>query len=217
MHPLRLLVYDATDRLTPAWRAGSWLYRRLGRIDLAHPATSWAGALDWLATVRAGEPIGEIQFWGHGHWGQALIARTDVLDASATEPGHPLHATLMRIRMRLIPGGRALWWWRTCETYGARAGHDFAVRWTRMLDCTTAGHTYVIGLWQSGLVVLRPGETPAWSIDDGLRAGTGDAPLAARRSHPIAPSTITCFTGALPATVHHPEHSAPATVRGRGQ
>jgi hypothetical protein len=199
VRPARLLVYDDTCRpgLSNAWAAGSWLYRRLGRIDEAHPATSWADALVWLATATPDRPIAEVQYWGHGNWGCAKVG-DDVLDARALEPGHALYPLLARVRARLVPGGRALWWWRTCETFGARAGHDFAIRWTRFLDCTSAGHTYVIGVWQSGLRVLRPGEEPAWSPTEGLRDGTADAPVTARRSSPAAPSTITCFTGAIP-------------------
>jgi hypothetical protein len=197
--PLRLLIHDATcgggrgrPGLSHAWGAGAWLHRGLDRFDAAYGASSWADALEWLACVTPGAPIEEVQYWGHGRWGRALIA-DDVLDVSALEPGHRLHEPLVRIRARLVPDGRALWWWRTCETFGADAGHELAIRWTRFFNCTSAGHTHVIGVWQSGLHVLRPGEAPDWSPDEGLREGTPAAPIAARSSRPGAPHTITCF------------------------
>jgi hypothetical protein len=200
---LRLVIYDATctggralPGLSHAWRSGTWLYRGLGRIDAAFGAASWADALAWLAAVRPGERIAEVQYWGHGRWGLARVA-DDTLDATALEPGHPLHDPLRAVKDRLAGPG-ALWWWRTCETFGARAGHDFATRWTRFLGCRAAGHTYVIHAWQSGLHALAPGDVPAWSAREGLREGTPEAPVAARSSWPGAPSTVTCFTGTIP-------------------
>lgn len=71
---LRLLVYDDTCThdligpigLTHTWRLGARLYAGLGRIDAAKPARNWVEALEWLASIRADEPIAEVQFWGHG-------------------------------------------------------------------------------------------------------------------------------------------------------
>jgi hypothetical protein len=192
---LRLLVFDATrrDPLSLAWRAGATVYRALG-IDAAFPATSWRDALAWLAA--ADRPIAEIQFWGHGKWGRALIGN-DVLDARSTEPGHELNATLAAVRDRLAP--QALWWWRTCETFGARRGHEFAMAWTGFLGARSAGHTYVIHAWQSGLHVLAPGERPTWSPSEALIAGTPEHPIKAARSSVFAPSTIHFLTSRLPS------------------
>ena len=52
-----------------------------------------------------------------------------------------------------------LWWFRTCEAFGATRGHDFARRFTDFFGGRAAGHTYIIGLWQSGLHSLRAGES----------------------------------------------------------
>jgi hypothetical protein len=199
---LRLVVYDATctgkrgPGLSHAWWTGVRLYRGLGRVDAAFGARSWADALHWLASVRPGERIAAVQYWGHGRWGLARVG-DDTLDGSALEPGHHLHDALSAVRARLA-GRDALWWWRTCETFGAHAGHDFATRFTRFLGCRAAGHTYVIHAWQSGLHVLAPGADPDWSPAEGLREGTPDAPRKARSSWPGAPSTVTCFTAAVP-------------------
>jgi hypothetical protein len=199
---LRLLIYDRTcggraglPGLSHAWGAGRHLYRGLGRIDAGFGAASWSEALDWLAGVRATRPIGEIQFWGHGRFGCALIAG-EVLDLHALSPGHPLHERLARIRDRMLRGRDGLWWFRTCETFGGTAGHAFARAWTQFFACRAAGHTHVIGVWQSGLHALLPGAEPTWSVDEGL-AASASAP-AALPSRPGAPNTIHFLSGRIP-------------------
>lgn len=200
---LRLLLHDATcagrrwaPGLSLAWSAGARLYSGIGRIDGWHGASDWAQGLAWLASYRPAEPIASIQFWGHGKWGRALIDR-DSLDAAALAPGHPLRQALEAVRERLAP--EACWWFRTCETFGAEPGQDFARRFTDFLGRRAAGHTFVIGHWQSGLHSLAPGQTPGWSPDEGLAGGTAATPARARRSRPGAGNTITCWHGHIPA------------------
>jgi hypothetical protein len=203
--PLRLMVFDATwargserslmqSGLTSSWFAGGALYAALGRLDERTGATSWAQALDWLGSVQPGRPISEIQFWGHGRFGRAFIG-SDVLDKDALVPTHRLHDALARVRDRLAPD--ALWWFRTCETFGTQAGHEFATSWTRFFRARAAGHTYVIGPWQSGLHSLAPGAVPTWSITEGL--GDDVNRRSALMSSARAPHTITCLHGAVPA------------------
>jgi hypothetical protein len=91
----RLMVYDRTcagrwglPGLTASWRAGGVLYRGLGRLDAWHGVSSWTEALDWLLARSETRPIAEIQYWGHGTWGRALVAR-ESLDVRALSPGHP--------------------------------------------------------------------------------------------------------------------------------
>lgn len=198
MPHLRLLVYDATkhDPLSLAWRGGSALYRGVRAIHRARGVRSWAEALGWLATVQPAVPIDEIQYWGHGKWGCAFVG-DDRLDAAATEPGHPLYVPLVAVRARLARPD-ALWWWRTCETFGADRGLAFAARWASFLGCRTAGHTHVIGAWQSGLHVLGPGQVPAWSPTEGLAEGTAAVPVRALDSRRRAPATIHFLTTRLP-------------------
>ena len=202
MRGLRLMIYDDTCRgprlslgLTHSWIGGALLYRGLGRLDAAFGARSWAGALEWLVGAAGERPIDEIQFWGHGRWGIAKIA-DDVLDVSALSADSPHHGRLCQVRERMSAG--AQWWFRTCETFGARRGQDFARRWTDFFERPAAGHTFIIGPWQSGLHRLRPGERPAWPDDEGIAEGTAAAPLRALWSGPRQPNTITCFHGAIP-------------------
>lgn len=205
MKALRLLVFDrtCTGRLRPglsdAWAAGRHLYRGLGRIDASRGVASWAEALDWLGAVAPGASIADVQYWGHGRWGRALVA-DDVLDAAALAPGHPLHAGLLRLRARLLPGRDGLFWLRTCETFGLALGKRFARDLADFLGCRVAGHTYVIGALQSGLHSLSPGEVPSWPDDEGVPEGhRGPAePAAGRWSRLWEPNTITCLQGKIP-------------------
>lgn len=193
----RLLVYDRTCArpvgLSTAWWAGSGLYRGLGRIDAARGVSSWKEALDWLG--EHDEPIAEVQYWGHGKWGAAFVDR-DVLDANALSPRHRLHRGMEALRERLVPG--ALLWFRTCETLGAASGIDFARRMSDYLGARVAGHTFIIGVHQSGLHGIAPGAVPDWSPSEGLVEGTPEEPRRARWSGPREPRTITCFSGAVP-------------------
>lgn len=203
MTALRLMVYDATwagrrptqSLLTSSWVAGAALYRGLGRLDRSYGATSWTDALAWLAEVERGRPISQIQYWGHGKWGRALIG-AHVLDRSALlEEKHALHEDLKALRARLSPS--SLVWLRTCESFGTAKGHAFAASLAELLRCRVAGHTYVIGPWQSGLHSLRPGEQATWPSNEGLPEGE-QSPKYAMTSSSAAPHTITCLHGAVP-------------------
>jgi hypothetical protein len=201
--PLRLLVYDRTCGppprlpvgLSTAWRTGSWLYRGLGRLDAAAGVASWREALEFLAGHAPTRPLAEVQYWGHGRWGRVLCDR-EPLDATVLGPAHPLHGLLGAVKERLLP--EALVWLRTCEAFGTHAGQDFARRLADGLGVRVAGHTHIIGFFQSGLHGLRPGELPAWSPEEGLAEGTASAPVRAHDSSPLAPRTITCLHGRVP-------------------
>ncbi len=198
------MIYDRTctgPRMRPglshAWMSGGLLYGHLlRRIDHWYGARTWAEALEWVAQIEPERAIAGVQFWGHGKWGRACIER-DMLDREALVPGHPLHASLEAIRERLV-GPEALWWFRTCETFGARPGQDFARRLTDFLECRAAGHTYIIAGWQSGLHSLRPGEVPGWSLTEGLAHGSPEDPRAALWSRRSEPHTIHCLSGQVP-------------------
>ncbi len=204
MTGLRLMVYDQTCRggflrpgLSHAWWAGGHLYRGLGRFDAWMGVASWRQALTFLAEIEPSRSIGEVQYWGHGKWGTAKVGE-EGLDAAVLNPSHELHELLGRVRDRFEPGGGGLWWFRTCETAGAHRGRAFVRGLADFLGARVAGHTYIIGLWQSGTHCVAPGGQPRWAPTEGLARGTADEPQAARRSNPFAPSTVNCLQGALP-------------------
>ena len=112
------------------------------------------------------------------------------------------------LREKLAPD--ALIWFRTCETFGARAGIGFAERLADFTGARVAGHTHVIGFHQSGLHGVAPGTRADWSEDEGLVEGTAESP---RRSHGSAPwraHTITCLAGEVPARWFSREYRAAA-------
>jgi hypothetical protein len=192
---MRVVVFDRTcrktrGRLSPIWSTGARLYRRLGRIDAIQGVASWDEALDWLASRP--EPIGEIQYWGHGKWGSALVG-DDTLDASAFDTRRD---RLEAVRARLAPD--PLIWFRTCETFGAKPGISFAELVADFFGARVAGHTYIIGFHQSGLHGLSPGARADWSPEEGLAEGTPDTPLRAKWSRPWRPRTITALNGSIP-------------------
>lgn len=192
---MRLIIYDRTcitrgNGLTTAWWAGSQLYRALGRADATFGAANWTEALAWLASFRSELLVSQIQYWGHGKWGRMMIGDHAFDARSLALPVIP------RIRERLT--SNALVWIRTCETFGADAGIDFAQRLAETLGVRVAGHTFIIGAIQSGLRALAPGKRPTWSRYEGLRAGTPAAPLAAHGSSLCEVRTVHCLSRSFP-------------------
>jgi hypothetical protein len=209
--PLKLIVFDATQvwqrplGLGASWYVGSWLYRALARVDAGFGAHSWTEALSFIEHYQPGRAISEVQYWGHGKWGCALIGG-EAFDLAALRPHHSLARGLQALRARLAPD--ALLWFRTCETLGASRGHEFSARLADFSGARVAGHTFEIGFLQSGLQVLCPGMAPHWSPAEGLARGTAEAPVRALPSSPSAPNTITCLTGVIPPSF------APASLPG---
>lgn len=201
---LRLMVYDRTCRgsgmfpgLSHAWGAGGGLLRTLRRLDAYRGVESWDEALRFLAEFEPDHPIAQVQFWGHGKWGSAKVDGQS-LGRHALEPGDPRHGPLRAVADRMLTGEAGLWWWRTCETFGANEGQSFARELAEFLDCRVAGHTYIIGHVQSGLHTLMPGQTPQWAADEGIREGTPDEPVAAYWSKIWRPKTITFLRDTIP-------------------
>ncbi|MGH1348168.1 MAG: hypothetical protein ACRBN8_41820 [Nannocystales bacterium] len=199
------MVYDRTctgkpyrPGLSHAWSSGKVLYRALGRIDHAIGVSSWDDAFRWLGTVGGETPISEIQYWGHGKWGLARVDR-QVFDAGALKSDHRWAPALDRIADRLLPQGRSTVWFRTCETLGCVPGQEFAQRFTERMQCRIAGHTFIIGHWQSGLHTLAPGQTPRWSAREGLKDGSPQSPSDAHWSRLWHPNTISFLHGTIPA------------------
>ncbi len=198
------MVYDRTCRgrailpgLSHAWASGGALYRGLGRLDAYRGVGSWDEALAWLAAYSPGRRIAEIQYWGHGKWGAARVG-DQALDRAALRPTHTLRQGLDRVAARLRPGAGGLFWFRTCETFGGEPGHEFAEAFTNVMGCRTAGHTYIIGHFQSGLHSLLPGDRPTWRTDEAIIAGTPRDPLRAAWSRRREPNTITFLHGRIP-------------------
>jgi hypothetical protein len=225
--PLRLVIFDRTDTrplrswigarlapgprtdgtsgvspgLSPVWRLGTLLHRLTGAADATLAASSWAEALAWAAAISEEKrrPIGSLQVWGHGGWGFMRLGATQ-LDEAALRPAHPLAAPLDSLREHLA-GPEALVWFRCCSTFGALAGRRFAARAASRLGCRVAGHTFIIGAFQSGTHVLRPGEHATWDEGEGVQRDAAGKAVEARWSGPSEPGTVSCLALDLPAEI----------------
>jgi hypothetical protein len=188
----RIIIYDRTaPRLSTIWAIGSRAYRALGGFDAISGVASWDEALDTIAAHP--EPISELQYWGHGKWGRVLVGNDSL---GVTDLQSSRRAKLEAVRERLAPD--ALVWLRTCETFGARAGLEFAERFADFFGARVAGHTYVIELFQSGLHVIAPGMRAEWDAHEGLVEGTVDLPRRAAWSRPWSPRTVTALDATIP-------------------
>jgi hypothetical protein len=67
------------------------------------------------------------------------------------------------------------------------------------MGCSAAGHTFVIGLLQSGLHRLEPGKAPHWPAAEGILEGTPADPQRSSWSGLTRPNTITCLQDRVPS------------------
>ena len=180
--------------LSHSWVLGGRLYRWLRWIDISHGVSSWAEALEWLATVKKDQPIARISFWGHGSPGKAFVDR-EAMQATSLEAGDHVKAWAA-VKERLTSDSQM--WFRTCSTFGAAAGIEFAKRWSEGLGCTVAAHRCNIGPLQSLGEAVRPGDSIMWDPTEGVAEGTADRPLRMKGSSLDKPNTIHMLTGYVP-------------------
>jgi hypothetical protein len=163
---MKLVIYDKTDiagwvRWT--WVIGAFLFKLFRRIDDYKGVETWGDAFDWLCSQK--HPIKEIQFWGHGTWGSAIVGLTRLQNVTM---GMGLYeADLVKLREKL--SADSIFWLRSCGCFGDLRGQDFAVRLSKALGCIVVGHTYIIHFWHSGTRVLHPGKMPDWPLDEGVK------------------------------------------------
>lgn len=156
---MRVAVYDKNPGegigqwfLSLSWLIGCFLHKLFGKLDDYHGATSWEDAFSWLET-RPG-PLASVQYWGHGSPGTVWLANKR-LDQTQFK----------RLVTKMTP--RSVLWFRTCSTFEGQQGYDISKYLTTTLNCVVAGHTRVIGVFQSGLHTRKPGEEPRWPLTEG--------------------------------------------------
>lgn len=170
---MKIILFDKTSRDIPgfAWAIGSFRpgWTRIG-------AKSWDEAMTEIADDRYGM-ISQLQLWGHARPGEPLIAGESI----------PSRFSAV-LRTAVTPD--SLVWFRSCSVFFGAKGRIFAERTANELGCRIAGHTHVIGPWQSGLYSLRPGVAPTWDVGNGdwmnLKSGWRE------------PRTIFCTRMAVP-------------------
>jgi hypothetical protein len=218
--PLRLVVYDATDVRKPGapivprvvrrtdgtaegtvglskfWWLGSWMHIYGMHADGALGASSWGEALRWAASFARSRnaKLAELQCWGHGGFGFMRMGGTR-WDREALAGRSPLAADLDGLRDVLADD--ALVWLRCCSAFGAPPGRAFAPALADRLRARVAGHTFIIGAWQSGTHSLRPTERPSWDEGEGIER-RADGSILPRNSTMTAPRTLACLRMSLP-------------------
>lgn len=180
----RVVLYDiAGDKpwpeMTDSWKVGARLYLAARRVDVALPISSWAEAAEKL---RQFSRVDMLQLWGHGRPGAALCGKEELTPEV----------------LRAFPSIGTLWL-RSCSTFHGPVGKAYAERLADATKGVVAGHTFLIGMLQSGLRTLKPGETPAWRDDEGYKGLAANGRRKTRGSLPWHPRTITCLHAEIPA------------------
>ena len=183
---MKVVVYDASyyaGWVGNTWVAGGRLYRALRKVDLVIPVLFWNQVYSELQRLPD-FGITDLQFWCHGYPGGVVInneaAAHDRIDSRLWKG----------IAAKIAPTGRV--WFRSCSTFARRQGQEFAQNLANTMDRRVVGHTYLTGVFQSGLHGLRPGEDVRWSEMEGVRVRK-DNTVELKTSGPFEPNTVTCL------------------------
>lgn len=156
---MRVTVYDKNpgprtmDKfLRFTWWLGCWFQKLIGAVDAYKGVTSWQEAQDWLLAQPA--PLTMVQYWGHGSPGTIWISQ---------QPTNAAHWKALKPQMATD----SIVWFRVCSSIQGDRGYAFAIELSNALNCTVAGHTRIIGVFQGGLHTLKPGAIASWPLTEG--------------------------------------------------
>lgn len=193
-----VMFYDASDwageQLRFSWIAGGHFYKMFRSLEETKGCMDWIDALKYLSSVQPEKKIDTIQFWGHGTPGRVWI-NNDFLSVRSLLASSPHRAQLLKLKERVTP--ETVIWFRSCNVFAGQEGHLFAIAFCQFMNCVIAGHTFIVGPWQSGLHTIRPGERPNWSKEEGL-IKKEDGSVEKVWSKPWSPNTVFCLTGKIP-------------------
>jgi hypothetical protein len=164
--------------LKTSWVVGCWLQKAVGAIDDYYGATTWEEARAWLASKQT--PINEIQYWGHGSPGTVWMTEKPISVAE-----------WISLKPLLAPD--AVLWFRVCDAFQGTWGQHFSKILADNLNCTVAGHTRIVGLWQGGLYTRKPNTEPSWSVTEGGEPSWLREDFKFWNKH-----TIFCLTSSIP-------------------
>lgn len=149
-----------TDPASWAMARGAFLYDP----DVHVAAHNWNGVFDQLErllpTIKG--PVEQVQVWGHGN-----VAAPRIGKSLTTKQ-------LINLANLLGPylDEASVVWWRMCYTFKGAKGKAFARQGADLFGCLHAGHTHETSslpwlIFQSGVRVIRPGDTPTWADKEG--------------------------------------------------
>lgn len=194
MDTIRVMFYDkskwAGEVLSSTWFAGGRLYKTFRSLDFCIGVDCWEDAFDWLLSVEKDKKISMIQFWGHGSPGNIFI-NNEQINTGIIRKDNVYHERALKLKDRLSDD--AVIWLRSCGVFAGPSGHYFAKRWAKFFDCTIAGHTFIVGPFQSGLHTIKPNEEPTWDLKEGF-----DKQGNLLISKLWSPNTIFCLRGDIP-------------------
>jgi len=192
---LTTLDIDLPWSMTQKWVVGGLLYRMLRSIDYCEGFPSWGAALKWIAEFQPDMPISQIQYWGHGSPGKARLGH-EALQKHSLATGQPYAKLFERIKTRFTEDTSI--WFRVCTLFAGEEGREFGRRWANRLGCRIVAHTHVIGWYQSGGHIIRPGEEADWDPMEGILKGTPNRIKKAVWSERGLVNTINCLNGNIP-------------------
>jgi len=191
---MKVVIFDSTENGIKEWFWRRYMQARVGWRKFG--ASSWDDAAEAIGAAyrgavmklkpqhRAAFRLSEVQIWGDGASGLPMIA------------GKPMSEAFIR-RIQVSVGPESLVWFRMCSVLFGGKGQAFAERTAKELGCRIAGHTHTIGVLQSGLYSLGPGESPhvsTWGPRDEVLAGDWTKLESGWRE----PRTIFCARMSLP-------------------
>ncbi len=195
---LDLMFYDKSEWAgkvqTLSFINGGKFYRLFRGVENHAGFDNWHEAFTWLSQVESDAKIDSIQFWGHGFPG-GIVMNGEALKSSSLKPQSKHYALLKAIKERLKPD--SVIWLRSCTSFAGSIGKKFAKDLANFFGCTVAGHTFIIGPWQSGLHTLKPNSEPTWTDEEGFELNK-EGVLKTAWSKPWSPNTIFCLTGKIP-------------------
>lgn len=182
---MKLAIYDAAENspIGWSWAAGARLYKASGLFQHVVAARSWTQGLQDAVALARKYRFDEVQFWGHGRPGRISV------DGESLKVNHDHRRLLVNLGFALEPD--ALLWFRVCSAFAGAPGHRLAIDLMKTTQRRVASSTFIIGFpWHSGQRSLRPGESPTWSLTEGLAADGELLPSRANAPHTL-PFTAT--------------------------
>jgi hypothetical protein len=183
---MRVTIYDKNPGpgfmqwfLKTSWLVGCLFQKFVGAVDDYYGATSWDDAKDWLMKQKT--PLKVVQYWGHGSPGIVWLSGNQIMTSDW-------------LSLKPLLSSDSLLWFRVCNSFQGAAGQGFSRKLADGLNCTIAGHTRVIGLFQGGLYTRTPRSIPSWDIAE----GTGKPSFIGEEITPWNKHTIFCLRTSIP-------------------
>jgi len=180
----RIILYDTADTsaVSYTWALGTPFYKAIGACLEFYPVKCWAEATQKVSMYTG---LDEIQFWGHGSPGCALIGKEHL---SANDNENFAQAVKQALKLE------GALWFRTCASFAGDLGKEFAKSISSNSQRRCAGSTFKIGMFHSGIHSCLPNWDANWLSTEGIDPVT-KKPTSSGLGKP---NTILCLQISLP-------------------